>query len=238
VSEITTAPAIGLGLTLGVWLVVTRLGRRLGDPAWANPVLWSVVIIGALIVISRVPYVDYASSTSALTVFLGPAIVALALPVHHDFDVIASSRWGALATAIAAAAVSVAATVALAAVTGLQGSLIRALAPKHATSPVAAATAQLIGGDPGLAASLAVFSGVLTAALGPVLLDLVRIRDPRRRGLAYGIAGHAIGTSRAAQESSLSASFSVVGMVTAAIVVPLVCWLIFGPVGSSRLAAH
>ena len=100
------------------------------------------------------------------------------------------------------------------------------MAPKAATTPVSIAVSDQIGGIPPLTAVLTILAGITGAVVGPWLLDRLRIRDPRARGLALGAASHGIGTARALRESSVEGAFSALAMgltaLATSVLVPVV----------------
>lgn len=214
-------PLFGVTLTLAGYTGARWLARRCGDHPLANPVLWSIVVIGGVLLVSGVDYADYLNGAGIIAFFLGTATVALALPLHLQWDRIRAAAvpivGAVLAGVLAACVCAVLVTVAL------RGSrdLALSMAPKSATTPVAIAVAEQIGGLPELTAALTVLTGVLGAVLGPVLLTLLRIRDPRTRGLALGISSHGIGTARALTESPVTGAFSALGMAVSTLVTPV-----------------
>ena len=105
------------------------------------------------------------------------------------------------------------------------------MAPKSVTAPVAMGIAEKLGGLPSLTAVFVIATGILGASLGPVLLDLMGIRDPAARGFAMGTASHGIGTARALQESEIAGAFSGLAMglnaLATAIILPLLWTFLF-----------
>ena len=95
---------------------------------------------------------------------------------------------------------------------------------------VALPVSEQIGGLPSLTAVVTILAGIVGAVIGPWLLTLVGVRDPRARGLALGAVSHGIGTSRALHESPTEGAFSGLSMALSAlatsVVVPVVVgWL-------------
>ena len=92
--------------------------------------------------------------------------------------------------------------------------------------------AEAIGGLPGLTAAIVICSGIVGAALGPLVLDLAGVRDRRARGLAMGTAAHGIGTARAISEDQTTGAFSGLAMglnaLGTALLLPLVWRLVAG----------
>jgi putative effector of murein hydrolase len=102
---------------------------------------------------------------------------------------------------------------------------VLSMAPKSVTTPIAMGVAEQIGGLPSLTAALVLITGISGAVMGPWILDRLRIRDARARGLAMGTASHGIGTARALQENETAGAFSGLAMglngVVTAILVPI-----------------
>lgn len=225
-----SSQTFGLALTIGAYTLVVSVARRLGGPAWLNPVLWSVGLIVALLLLARIDYSDYIKGGGIVTAFLGPAVVALAVPLYQNRAQIRSALPGAITAIIVGSFTGIVATVVLAHLLGGSPGTILAVAPKHATSPVALAVADLAGGSGELAAVIAILTGILGAAVGPWLLRVMRIDDERQRGLAMGVSSHAIGTARALDEGPVTGSFSITGMVLAVLAVTVLVPVVLGAV--------
>lgn len=214
-------PLFGLTLTLAVYAGAQWLARRCGDHPLANPVLWSIVVIGAILLVSGVDYADYLNGAGIIGFFLGTATVALALPLHLQWDRIRSAALPIVGAVLAGVPAACVCAVLITVAFGGSRELALSMAPKSATTPVAVAVAEQIGGLAELTAALTVLTGVLGAVLGPVLLTLLRLRDPRARGLALGVSAHGIGTARALTESPVTGAFSALGMAVAILVTPV-----------------
>ena len=196
---LASTPLFGLTATLAVYVAAQWGYDRLGRAPWANPVLWSVVCIGCVLVITRTPYPTYFAGAQFVHVMLGPAVVALAWPLWLRRSEL---RRRVLALNLAALAGGLAAggsAVAMAWAFGLPMDVLRSLAPKSVTAPVAMGIAERIGGVPALAAVFAVITGMVGALSAKYLFDALGIRDWAVRGFALGTASHGIGAARALQ---------------------------------------
>lgn len=219
---LTTSPVFGVVLTLAIYQLTVLVARRARGNAFANPVLWSVVLIIAVLLVTKTPPEAYAHGGDLIGFFLGPATVALALPLHRQLDrvkeaippILAASVFGATAAVLVAAWVTRA--------LGGSRELVASMVPKSTTTPVALAVAETIGGIPALTAALVILTGVLGAVAGPGLLRLVRIRDEIANGLALGISAHGIGTARALAQSQTTGAFSALAMALSAVITPVV----------------
>ncbi|HMW77337.1 MAG TPA: LrgB family protein [Rhodocyclaceae bacterium] len=228
---LAASPLLGLTVTLlayqgGLWLY-----RRSGMHPLANPVLLAVAVLVALLLLTGTPYATYFEGAQFVHFLLGPATVALAVPLHAQIR-----RVRALALPIAAGLLAGGLTAALSAVAvgrwlGASGPTVLSLAPKSATTPIAMGVAEQIGGIPSLTAVLVIATGIFGAVLAIPLFDRLRVRDPAVRGFALGVASHGIGTARAFQIDEETGAFAALamglnGVFTALAVPALAAWLL------------
>ena len=142
---------------------------------------------------------------------LGPATVALAVPLQHNIKRIRQLFWPVMITLTAGGVLSVALT----------------LAPKFVTMPIAMPVAEQIGGVASLAAVMVMLTGVIGTAMGPLLLRWAGVDHPAARGLSYGINAHAIGTAHALQEGEECGAFAALAMSLLGVFVALLLPIIF-----------
>lgn len=212
-SAVAHAPGFGLALTLAAYVGAVVLHRRLGRPALLAPVLVAMVAVALVLQVLRIPYAEYLASVSVLTLLLGPATVALALPLLRSGPALLADRLAVLLTLLVTGAVSVTVTVGSLVALGASDDLVRTTLPRSVTTPVALVVGETIAANTTLAVVLTLVSGVLGATVGPALLSLVRVRDARARGFALGMVSHGIGTSRALAESDVTGGWSSAAMV-------------------------
>ncbi len=221
---LTHSPLLGLILTLAAYAVGVWLHRRTGSPL-LQPILVAIVIVGVVLRVTGIDYADYLRGGDLIGFWLGPATVALALPLYRELARVRAAAVPVVVGVVAGALVSVVTAVLITDATGGGRDLQLTMAPKAATTPVSIAISAQIGGLPALTAVITVIAGVTGAVLGPWLLDLCRITDRRARGVALGVSSHGIGTSRALMESRTEGAFSAVAMALSAlatsILVPL-----------------
>jgi predicted murein hydrolase (TIGR00659 family) len=218
-----TSPLLGLFLTLlgyRLGLEVRRLSR---DHALAQPVLIAIVFIGVALKVLDVDYADYLQGASIIGFFLGPATVALAVPLHRQAHHLGRMLVPMLIALPIGAVVSIVTGVLAVRVLGGDHVLELTMAPKAATTPVSLAVSQTIGGLPSLTAVLAIVVGIVGAVAAPAVLTAARVRDRRARGLAIGAVSHGVGTSRALRENATEGAFSGLSMgITALLISALV----------------
>ncbi|HSB99753.1 MAG TPA: LrgB family protein, partial [Burkholderiaceae bacterium] len=172
---------------------------RLGQAPWANPVLWTVLVLVGLLAISDTPYPTYFAGAQFIHFLLGPAVVALAWPLWLRRAELRRRAGALLVAALVGGTVASGSAVALGWWVGLTPELLRSLAPKSVTAPVAMGIAEQLGGIPALAAVFAVLTGLVGALSAKYLFDALRIAQPEVRGFALGTTSHGIGAARALQ---------------------------------------
>ncbi len=211
-------------------MLASKLYARFGHTPLLNPVLVSVVVIAGLLVSTGTGYDTYFAGARFIHFLLGPATVALAIPLYRQFHRVRQSGIALLSSLLGGSVTAAASAVLIAWLLDAQQVSLVSLAPKSVTTPVAMGIAEKLGGIPSLTAVLVIVAGIIGAALGPAVLNLLGIRDPAARGLALGTASHGIGTARALQESEIAGAFSGLAMglnaIATAILLPLL-WRLF-----------
>lgn len=225
-------PLAALTATLLAWLGALRLQRALGRHALANPVLFAVLILAGGLLASGIDYRSYFEGAQFVHFLLGPATVALAVPLYRQWGAVRRSAGIAVLSVVTGGLFAAAVGVAIALLLDAAPEVVASLAPRSVTTPVAMGIVERIGGLPSLTAALVICSGITGAALGPLVLDLVRVRDMRARGLAIGTAAHGIGTARALSVSAAAGAFSGLAMglnaLATALALPLLWRILAG----------
>lgn len=209
---LSTTPLLGLTVTLvayqgGMWIY-----QRAGLNPLLNPVLLAVIALVALLMVTGTDYKTYFDGAKFVHFMLGPATVALAVPLYQQFQKVRKSFPVILASIFAGSVTAVLTAVGIAWTLGASEATLISLAPKSVTAPIAMGIAQAAGGPASLTAVLVILTGILGAVLGPSVLNLLRIKDWRARGLAMGTASHGIGTARAFQVNAVAGAFSSLAM--------------------------
>lgn len=219
--EVARSPLGLLAVTLAGYQLGRWVQERTGGHAAAQPVLVAVAVVGLAITLLDVDYPDYRSATELVAFWLGPATVALAIPLHRQADRLKGFVVPMLVAVAVGAAVSIVSAVLLARALGADEQLERTLATKAATTPVAIAVTESLGGIPPLAAVFVILVGIFSAVVAPATLNLLRIRDRRARGLAVGAVSHGIGASRMLREDETEGAFAGLAMGLTALAISL-----------------
>jgi predicted murein hydrolase (TIGR00659 family) len=228
-----TTPLLGLTSTLLVFVAAVAFSRRMGHPAWANPTLLSIVVLSCLLLVTRTPYATYFQGAQYVHFLLGPATVALAVPMYANLGEMRRSARAILPALLAGSLVASASAMVIARLLGASRIVTLSLAPKSVTTPVAMGIADQIGGQPSLAAVFVLITGLTGAVVLGSVMKLLKISDWRAQGLAAGTAAHGIATARLLLVSETAGAFGglAIGLnalVTALMVPILARWLV-GP---------
>ncbi len=203
-------------ITVGAYLLSRYLFLRYGHPLF-NMVLLGTTLVIALLLLLQVPYSAYVPGRDIMTFLLGPATVALAIPLYKNRKLV--RKYGLLICGSVAggAVVSMSVAMLMARLGGLSNEVIISSAPKSVTAPIAVEIAQITGGDPALAAAFVVATGTFGAAMGPTLLNWFKISNAAARGLALGMVAHAQGVAMALMEGEDRGAMASSAMAIAAI---------------------
>ncbi len=222
---LSAGPLLWLTVTLGAYVLAFAVYERSGLNPLVNPVAIAVVLLVALLLVTGVDYATYFDGAQFVHFLLGPATVALAVPLYTNFAAVRRAALPMVIALIAGSATAVFSAVGIAALLGGSMETIFSLAPKSVTTPIAMGISERIGGLPSLTAVLVILTGIIGAMTGTPLFNLMRIRDYQARGFAMGVASHGIGTARAFQVNELAGTFSGIGMglngLATAIIAPL-----------------
>lgn len=231
-SYLSREPLIWLTATLIAYLVGDACFRASGRQSWANPVLIAMILLVLLLWGTGTSYQTYFEGAQFVHFMLGPATVALGLPLYDNLKRVRRAALPMLAGLLAGSVTAVVSALLIARGLGVQGAALASLAPKSTTAPVAIGIAERIGGQPTLTAAMVLLTGIFGAIIVTPLLNALTIRDWRARGFSVGVAAHGIGTARAFQVNETAGAFAGIGMglnaVLTAVIAPLALRLFGG----------
>ena len=227
---LSTAPLFGLTATLVIYVIAAAAYDRVDRAPWANPVLWSVIVIGGLLLATRTPYQTYFAGAQFVHVLLGPAVVALAWPLWERRAELRRRGVALMLAALGGGVTAGGSAVLLAWLFGMPDEVVRSLASKSVTAPVAMGIAERVGGVPALAAVFAVVTGLVGALSAKYLFNLLRIDSWAVRGFALGTTSHGIGAARALQVHDDAGAYAGIALglqvLLASLLIPLLFrWL-------------
>ncbi|NWB31038.1 LrgB family protein [Pseudomonas gingeri] len=223
-------PLFGIGITLGAYQLVLA-GFEKTRWIFLQPVLASMALVVGVLLLCDLSYAEYRKSTEILGILLGPATVALAVPLFLNLRRIRQLFWPIFTTLVIGGVIATGLCVLLGWLFGADHRMLMTMAPKSVTSPIAMLVAEQIGGVAALAAVFVLITGVIGAIAGPSMLTRLGVHRPEARGMALGMTAHAVGTSVALRESDECGAFaalamSLMGVATAVLLPLVVTWLV------------
>ena len=229
---LAAAPLLWLTLTLFAYLAGVWLNRRLNGNPLVHPVLVAMLLLISLLLLTGTSYDTYFEGAQFIHFLLGPATVALAIPLYDNLRQVRELLWPLLLACVTGVTVAVGSAVGMAWLLGARGETLLSLAPKSVTTPIAMGIAEQIGGLPSLAAGIVLVTGAVGAVAAGPLFRLAGIRDERAQGFALGIAAHGFGTAHALTIGLRAGAFAGLGLGLAglltAFVLPVVAGLFPG----------
>lgn len=227
---LSATPLLGLTITLLTYQAAYWLYRRSNFNPLLNPVALSVAVLVLLLLASGTDYATYFEGAKFVHFLLGPATVALAIPLYSQMNKLKQMLLPLIAALLAGAATAIISAVGIGWLLGASRQTVLSLAPKSVTTPIAMGIAEKLGGIPSLTAVLVIFTGISGAIMAKSILDMLRIENHAIRGFSVGVAAHGIGTARAFQVSEQAGAFAGLAMglngLTTALITPLLLRLL------------
>jgi predicted murein hydrolase (TIGR00659 family) len=218
-------PLFWLTLTIGSYLIADFIYRKSNLFPLLNPVAISVLLVSLILIVFNIQYERYFDGAKFIHFLLGPATVALAIPIYIKWDLIVSNSKAIFVSLILGSFFAIFITYVLSLQFELQEELIFSLLPRSVTAPIAMGISEIIGGIPSLTAIITLITGVIGASLGVFVFDIMKLKKMEARGFSLGLASHGIGTARAMSRDKNAGVFAAVGMglsgLITSIIVPL-----------------
>jgi predicted murein hydrolase (TIGR00659 family) len=218
---LSQSPLLWLTVTLSTYAVADAVSMKTHRHPFANPVLHSMWIIAAFLLLTGTSYTTYFGGAQFVHFLLGPATVALAVPLYENRRVVAAAILPMLVALVVGSVTAIVSVVVLAEAAGLPRTVTLSLAPKSVTAGVAMGVSESLHADPSLTAVAVVLTGIIGAVIVTPLMNRTGITDFRARGFAVGLAAHGIGTARAFQVDAVAGVFAGIAMSLNALVTSL-----------------
>ena len=209
---LATSPLSWLTLTLVAYLVADRISIACNRHPAVNLVALATLFIILALKATGTNYETYFAGAQFIHFLLGPATVALAVPLYRNFERVRATAVPIAVSLCVGSLVAIVSVVATAWMLGASHEIVASLAPKSVTSPIAMGLAEQLGGAPFLTAALVIATGVYGAMILSPLMRLLRIKDPAAIGMAAGLASHGVGAARAFHIDSTAGAFAGIAM--------------------------
>ncbi|WP_321313241.1 LrgB family protein [Halarcobacter sp.] len=226
VEYITSTPLTWLIFTLGSYKLGIIIYEKANKHTLLQPIVIAYILIMSAVLITGTSYKEYFKSVEIIHFFLGPATVALALPLYKNLKYIKSLFFPIVITLFVAGTFSV--FIALILLWSLDASLstMLSMTTKSITAPIAIITSEQIGAIPSLAVGFVIITGIIGALFGSLVFKVMKIKHDTSKGFALGLISHGIGTARAVEMGEKTAAFGALAMglcgIFTAILLPIV----------------
>ncbi len=205
-------PVLWLVVTLLVFLFASWINAKAGKTPFLHPVLVSLSLIIVVLELVDTDYATYMQGGQYIHLLLGPAVVALAVPLYDNIATVKRLLVPLLVGCVCGAVVAAVSAIMIGAWFGLNDQILLTLAPKSVTSPIAIAIAEKMGGFPSLAAGLVLITGAMGCLIAPFVYKLLRIEDESVKGFVLGVGAHAMGTAFAFEYGMVAGAFGGLAM--------------------------
>lgn len=199
-------------LTLGAYLLADLLYRRAGRRLWLHPLATGSATIAAGLWVAGIDYADYRQASELFYLLLGLATVALAVPLHRELHQLKGLVTPVTIALVLGSAIACATALLAAWLFGADDGLLRALAPKSVTTPIALGLSESLGANVSLTTGVVIYTGVFGALIASPVFRWTGLSDPRLQGVVLGINAHGVGTARGFEISPVTGAFAGLGM--------------------------
>ncbi len=217
-----TEPLFWLTITIGAYLIGDFLYKKSNINPLVNPVAISILIISGILIFFNIDYERYFNGAKFIHFLLGPATVALAIPIYNQIKLVKKEALSITITLIIGSLFAIFITYYLAKIFKLDDQLILSMLPRSVTAPISMGISELINGIPSITAIITITTGIVGASLATFVLDFIKVRDMTARGFAIGLSSHGIGTARAMSRNKTAGIFSALALALSGVVVSII----------------
>lgn len=214
-----------LGLTLLFYTMAVWVFRRFNNHPLIHPLTFTAIAVGVLLTLTDTPVEQYHVDASLLQWLLGPATVALAVPLFNQWQRIRHLGWPLLLSVAVGGLIAPVLAWLMVYLFDAPLAIQLTMLVKSITSPLAMETGAIIGGIPALAAAFVIITGIVGALAAPITYRLLNVTLPEAQGVALGSVCHAVGTAKALHMGEVQGAIATVGLclngVMTAVVLPL-----------------
>lgn len=219
--DIITSQAFGIMLTLLFYIIGTFIYKKTKLP-YLNPLLVSTILLIVFIKLAKIDLNTFLTDLSGINVFLGPLIISLAVPIIKKMDLIKKNLLPIIVGAFVGSLVSMLTVVLFGKLFGLDAQIIASIIPKSATTPIAIEVTKKLGGIRAITVAVVIISSIIGTVLIPLLIKILKIKDPKIVGMGLGVTSHAVGTSKAIEINEIAGAISGVALVFAGIATSII----------------
>ena len=202
----------GVVISLIAYGIGTILRKKTGLAVF-NPLLVSVILVIALLAVTKIDYQKYYDGAKYISYLLTPATVALAIPLHRQFELLKKNVWAIIAGIASGALTSMLCILAMAVLFSFDHAEYVTFLPKSITTAIGIGVSEELGGYVAITAAVIIITGIFGNVISELVFRLFRIKEPIARGVALGTSSHAIGTAKAMELGETEGAMSSLSIV-------------------------
>jgi putative effector of murein hydrolase len=218
---LSASPLLWLTTTLVAYQAAYWVYKRAGFHPLLNPVPIAVAVLVLVLTLTGTPYQTYFDGAQFVHFLLGPATVALAVPLYPQLGKLRRFTVPVIGGLLVGGAVAAGSAAGIGWLLGASRETILSMVPKSVTAPIAMGISEMC-----------MVTGVVGVLIARYILNFLKVSDHGVRGFAVGVASHGMGIARAFQVSEEAGAFAGVAMALTALVssilFPLLIWFFIG----------
>lgn len=219
------SPLFGIFLTVITFIIGYEIQTKLGLK-FLSPMVTSSFLIIAVLLIFKIPYVNYKEGADILTFFVAPATVVLAIPLYKNLDIIKKYFIPIFLGCLIGISVGAITGIILCNIFGINREILLSMLPKSVTSAIGYEISKKIGAIIEISMVFIVICGIIGYSVGELIFKIFKIDDKIARGVSLGSCSHVLGTAKAMELGEVEGSISTVSIsisgVLAVILIPLI----------------
>jgi len=228
IAYVTSTPLVWIIVTISAYKIGILVYEKSGKNALLQPIVIAYMIMLPILLLANIPYKQYFESVSIIHFLLGPATVALALPLYKNLKLIRSYFMPIVVTLFLGGTFTILSALGILWLFDASTTTMLSMTTKSVTAPITIITAQDIGAIPSLAMGFVVITGLLGALFGSFIFKILRIKHDAAKGFALGLISHAIGIARAVEISDKAAAFAALAMGLVGVVIAVLLPIVIG----------
>lgn len=215
-SNLASNPFFGIFLTIFSFYLAGAIAKKVKNPI-ANPLLIATIICIAVLKLFHISYNDYMEGAQFVSLFLVPVTAMLGLSIYRQRKVLKEQFLPIVMGCLVGSFLSMGSTVLLCRMLSVNSDIMCSLLPKSVTTAIALDISEQLGGLRSVTLMAVIICGIGGAIIHPMIIKMLRLKDPVAIGVAFGTASHAIGTTKALEIGEVEGAVSGVAMGVAGI---------------------
>ena len=207
----------GLILSLVAYEIGLRIKKKL-KLAIFNPLLISIAIIIAFLLLFNIDYEEYNNGAKYLGYLLTPATMCLAVPLYEQLEILKKNVKAIMAGIISGVITSMSSILALSLIFNFSHTEYVTILPKSITTAIGIGISEELGGIVTITVAVIIITGIFGNMRAEFICKTFKINEPIARGVAIGSSAHAMGTAKAIEMGPIEAAISSLTIAVAGIV--------------------